>query len=103
MPYYKYQPETVLENATHKLYFDRAIFTDRTTHFNRPDITLLDKLNKTAQIIDIAVPNTHNLQNTISVKLSKYICIFFFKQEILHLLLVKMQFSIVFKIFRSKN
>ncbi|CAH2094069.1 unnamed protein product [Euphydryas editha] len=70
--YYKYTPEVVLENTTHKLYFDHAILTDKTTHFNRPDVTLVDKVNKTAQIIDIAVPNTHNLQNTIAEKLSKY-------------------------------
>ena len=73
IPYYKYNPETILENSTHKLYFDRAILTDRTVHYNRPDVTLIDKINKTAHIIDIAVPNTHNLQKTIAEKLTKYI------------------------------
>lgn len=63
----------MLENSTHKLYFDRAILTDKTTHFNRPDLTLLDKINNTALLIDIAIPNTHNLQATISEKMSKYI------------------------------
>lgn len=72
IPYYKYVPEVVLESNTHKLYFDRAILTDRTTHFNRPDITIIHKQQKTAQIIDIAIRNTHNLQSTISEKLSKY-------------------------------
>ncbi|XP_050550436.1 uncharacterized protein LOC118279092 [Spodoptera frugiperda] len=38
-PYYKYTPQNVLENTTHKLYYDRAILTDRTVHYNRPDIT----------------------------------------------------------------
>ncbi|CAH2106131.1 unnamed protein product [Euphydryas editha] len=71
-PYYKYSPETVLENSTTKLYFDRAILTDRTVHYNRPDITFIDKTNKTGYLIDIAIPNTHNLQNTIAEKLSKY-------------------------------
>ncbi|XP_028158192.1 uncharacterized protein LOC114351251 [Ostrinia furnacalis] len=71
-PYYKYEPEPVLENSQYRLYFDRAILTDRTTHYNRPDITLQDKNNRTATIIDIAIPNTHNLQNSISEKLSKY-------------------------------
>ncbi|KAL0840474.1 hypothetical protein ABMA28_015720 [Loxostege sticticalis] len=71
-PYYKYVPEPVLENSHYRLYFDRAILTDRTTHYNRPDITLQDKKNHTATIIDIAIPNTHNLQNTIAEKLSKY-------------------------------
>ncbi|XP_026323226.1 uncharacterized protein LOC113232673 [Hyposmocoma kahamanoa] len=71
-PYYKYTPQTILENTTHKLYYDRAILTDRTIHFNRPDITLQDKLNKITYLIDIAVPNTHNIQKTIIEKISKY-------------------------------
>ncbi|XP_050561144.1 uncharacterized protein LOC126912570 [Spodoptera frugiperda] len=71
-PYYKYTPETVLENSTHKLYYDRAILTDRTIHYNRPDITLQDKINKITYLIDIAVPNTHNIQKTITEKITKY-------------------------------
>ncbi|XP_063891152.1 uncharacterized protein LOC110374959 [Helicoverpa armigera] len=71
-PYYKYTPQTILENTTHKLYYDRAILTDRTIHYNRPDITLQDKINKITYLIDIAVPNTHNLQKTIGEKISKY-------------------------------
>ncbi|KAL0820165.1 hypothetical protein ABMA28_006098 [Loxostege sticticalis] len=71
--YYKYVPSTILENQTHKLYFDRAILTDKTTHYNRPDIIIIDKINRTAHLIDIAIPNTHNLQTTIAENLSKYI------------------------------
>ncbi|XP_063899231.1 uncharacterized protein LOC135119187 [Helicoverpa armigera] len=71
-PYYNYTPQTVLENTTHKLYYDRAILTDRTIHYNRPDITLQDKINKITYLIDIAVPNTHNLQKTIGEKITKY-------------------------------
>lgn len=72
VPYYKYKPETVHENNHYKLYWDRTILTDKTVHFNRPDITLLDKSNSTAYIIDIAIPNTHNIQSTLTEKLSKY-------------------------------
>lgn len=72
LPYYKYTPKIILENTLYKLYFDRAILTDKTTHNNRPDITLVDKLNKKTFIIDIAIPNTHNIQTTISEKLRKY-------------------------------
>lgn len=71
-PYYNYTPQTVLENDTHKMYFDRAILTDKTIHYNRPDITLQDKIRKITYLIDIAVPNTHNLQKTISEKINKY-------------------------------
>ena len=71
-PYYQYLPKPVLESSTWRMYFDRAILTDKTIHCNRPDITLLDKTNKTAYLIDIAVPNTHNIQKTISEKIHKY-------------------------------
>ncbi|XP_052748596.1 uncharacterized protein LOC128200170 [Galleria mellonella] len=71
-PYYKYTPQTVLENLTCKVYYDRAILTDRTIHYNRPDITLQDKINKITYLIDIAIPNTHNLQKTIAEKINKY-------------------------------
>lgn len=71
-PYYKYKPETILENKTHKIYWDRTIITDKTIHYNRPDITVHDKTNRTVYLIDIAIPNSHNIQTTISEKLSKY-------------------------------
>lgn len=71
-PYYKYQPQTILESQTHKLYYDRTIITDKTIHFNRPDITLINKHKKTAYLIDIAIPNTNNLQKTHSTKIQKY-------------------------------
>lgn len=72
VPYYKYKPETILENRNYKIYWDRTIVTDKTIHFNRPDITVHDKINKTVYLIDIAIPNSHNIQSTISEKLSKY-------------------------------
>lgn len=72
LPYYTYRPEIVLENSTHKLYYDRSIITDRTIPHNRPDITLTDKINKTTHIIDITIPNTHNLQHSYTEKIIKY-------------------------------
>ncbi|XP_060804959.1 uncharacterized protein LOC132902746 [Amyelois transitella] len=71
-PYYKYKPETILENQKHKIYWDRTILTDKTIYYNRPDITLHDKESRTIYLIDIAIPNSHNIQKTISEKLSKY-------------------------------
>lgn len=72
VPYYQYAPKPVLESQSHKIYFDRAILTDKTIHNNRPDITMIDKINKHAYLIDIAVPNTHNIQKTITEKINKY-------------------------------
>ncbi|CAK1584730.1 unnamed protein product [Parnassius mnemosyne] len=71
-PYYKYKPDIILENNNHRIYWDRTIITDKTIHFNRPDITMYDKNNKTTYLIDIAIPNTHNIQSTIAEKLTKY-------------------------------
>jgi hypothetical protein len=39
---------------------------------NRPDITLTNKKAKNTFLIDIAVPNTHNLAKTIAEKQKKY-------------------------------
>lgn len=72
VPYYKYTPNTVLENTQYKLYWDRTIITDKTIHFNRPDITVFHKPTKSAYLIDIAVCNTHNIQTTHTEKIAKY-------------------------------
>lgn len=72
LPYYKYRPENILENLSFKLYWDRGIITDKTVANNRPDITLIDKKAKLTYIIDIAVPNTNNLQSSYSEKVRKY-------------------------------
>ncbi|KAL0852393.1 hypothetical protein ABMA28_000587 [Loxostege sticticalis] len=71
-PYYQYTPKSVLESPNCRIYFDRAILTDKTIYCNRPDITVLDKLNKTVYFIDVAIPNTHNIKKTISDKIHKY-------------------------------
>jgi len=71
-PYYKYTPASVLENENFKLCWDRSILTDKTIPFNRPDITFMNKKTKNTFLIDIAVPNTHNLAKTITDKQNKY-------------------------------
>jgi len=71
-PYYKYTPANVLENGNFKLYWNRSIITDTTVPANRHDITLMNKKAKTTFLIDIAVPNTHNLAKTITDKQNKY-------------------------------
>jgi hypothetical protein len=72
MTYYKYEPQSVLENTSHELYYDRSIITDRTIHNSRPDTVILDKTIKEVCLIDAAVPNSHNLHSAITEKLQKY-------------------------------
>jgi len=71
-PYYKYEPPAVTETSQYTIYYDRSIITDRTIPYNKPDIVVRDKREKEAFIIDVAVPNTHNLLNTIAEKKRKY-------------------------------
>jgi len=71
-PYYKYTPANVLENENFKLYWNRSILTDKTIPFNRADITFKNKKTKNTFLIDLAVPNTHNLTKTITDKQNKY-------------------------------
>ncbi|XP_031333846.1 uncharacterized protein LOC116163856 [Photinus pyralis] len=72
VPYYTYLPDNVLENETHRLYWDRTIYTDKTVTSNRPDITLIDKVAKQTYIIDIAVPNDVNVIKKEQEKVTKY-------------------------------
>ena len=54
------------------MYWNNSILTDKTIPFNRPDITFMNKKTNNAFLIDIAVPNTHNLAKTITDKQNKY-------------------------------
>ncbi|KAL1448377.1 hypothetical protein WDU94_008928 [Cyamophila willieti] len=71
-PYYKYKPAAVLESTRYTVYYDRSVITDRTVSNNRPDIIVHDKQQKSAFLVDIAIPNTHNIESTIVEKKRKY-------------------------------
>jgi hypothetical protein len=70
-PHYIYKPERCLEND--KLYFDRTVSTDIHIQHNRPDIIILNKQQKQAYLLDIAVPNSHNITQTYNTKINKYL------------------------------
>ena len=48
------------------------MLTDRTVHHNKPDILIIDRQNKIADIIDISVPNDENIRKAYAEKLRKY-------------------------------
>jgi hypothetical protein len=54
------------------MYWNRSILTNKTISFNVPDITFINKKTKNTFLIDIAVPNTHNLAKTVIDKQNKY-------------------------------
>jgi hypothetical protein len=62
-----------LENDSYKLYFDRTVLTDIHIKHNRPDIIILNKQQKQAYLLDIAVPNSNNITQTYNTKINKYL------------------------------
>ncbi|XP_039286319.1 uncharacterized protein LOC120351835 [Nilaparvata lugens] len=64
LPYYNYQPPPLVEFNHVKIYWDVQMITDRRVVHNKPDILVLDQLEKRAYIIDIAVPSDENAQKT---------------------------------------
>jgi hypothetical protein len=72
-PHYIYKPESCLENDNYKLYFGRTVLTDIHIQHNRPDIIILNKQQKQAYLLDIAVPNSHNITQTYNTKINKYL------------------------------
>jgi hypothetical protein len=63
----------VKNNKIYKLYFDRTVLTDIHIQHNRPDIIILNKQQKQAYLLDIAVPNSHNITQTYNTKINKYL------------------------------
>jgi hypothetical protein len=59
-PHYIYKPDSCLENDIH-------------IQHNRPDIIILNKQQKQAYLLDIAVPNSHNITQTYNTKINKYL------------------------------
>jgi hypothetical protein len=72
-PHYSYKPESCLENDNYKLYFHRTVLTDIHINQYRPDIIILNKQQKQAFPLDIAVPNSHNITQTYNTKINKYL------------------------------
>jgi hypothetical protein len=70
--YYLLNPDPVVENGSSRIYFDRTLYTMNTRESNRPDITLINKIENKGYLLDIAVPLSHNLESTYNTKISKY-------------------------------
>lgn len=71
-PHHAYVPQSVLENDVMKVYWDFTVTTDRGVEHNRPDMVVWNKQDKTASLIDFAVPLDQNLGKAYEGKISKY-------------------------------
>ena len=56
--WYLHNPQTVSKKVNHKLIWDMNIQCDNIIVERRPDITIVNKKEKTARIIDVAIPWT---------------------------------------------
>lgn len=77
LPYYKYNPESVIDCPAYLVYWDRTILTDTSVPCNRPDIVIYNKMEKNIILVDFAVVNNNNLESTYSTKIQKYTALCF--------------------------
>ncbi|CAG4996135.1 unnamed protein product [Parnassius apollo] len=67
------RPEAVLENDCARLYWDRAVITDRTILANKPDIVLMDRAQSRIFLVDTTIPYDENLVKAEIDKQTKYL------------------------------
>ncbi len=65
-------PPKVVENDRAKILWDFKIQTDKLVMANQPDIVLIDKQQKKALVIDVAIPSDSNIRKKEHEKLEKY-------------------------------
>jgi len=70
--YWDHDPVAVVENQEMKVLWDFNIYTDHLLTARRPDIVVIDKLQKTVQIVDVSVPSDCNVAQKEKEKIEKY-------------------------------
>ena len=66
-----HNPESVLENETHKLLWDFEIQTDHLISARRTDLIMINKKERTCRIVDFAVSADHKVKLKESEKRDK--------------------------------
>ena len=70
--WYDVEPQPIVENNEIKVLWDFTIQTDKEITAIRPDIVLMNKKDKAALLVDIAVPRDDNIVNKLSEKVEQY-------------------------------
>lgn len=70
--WYDHDPEGVIENDQVKVLWDFRIQTDHQIEHNRPDIVVLDKIERSCNVIDIACPFDTRVLEKEQEKMEKY-------------------------------
>ena len=64
-------PESVLENDDYKLPWDFSVRTDHEIEARRSDLVIIDKRDKSCQIIDVAIPEDNRVRKKEDEKVEK--------------------------------
>ena len=68
-----HNPESVLENETHKLLWDLEIQPGHQILARRPDLIIINKKERTCRIVDFALPVDHRVKLKESERRYKYL------------------------------
>ena len=60
IPWYQHQPAQAAENNSTKIRWNFPTQTDHEVINNQPDIIVVEKINKTGNLTEVAVPNDYN-------------------------------------------
>ena len=71
--WFMHNPESVLENETHKLHWDFEIRMDHLITARWPNLIIINKKEKTCRIMDFAVPVDHKVKLKKCEKRYKYL------------------------------
>ena len=70
--WFPHKPQTVSENVKHKLIWDMNIQRDNVIVERRPDVVILNKMEKTAIIIDVAIPGDKRKLKSIRISKERF-------------------------------
>ena len=68
-----HNPESILENDTHKLLWDFNIQTNHLIPSRRPDLIIINKKKRICKTVDFAVPADHRINQKECAKKHKYL------------------------------
>ena len=70
--WYEHELESVLENEDYKILWDFSIQTDHVIEARRPDLVVVDKKERSCNILDFAVPGDSRIEEKEKDKIEKY-------------------------------
>ena len=70
--WYKHVPEKTVEKDDITIMWDSSIITEKKVPANRPDVTIHNRKERSAMLIDFSVPNDTNIVTKTAEKLIKY-------------------------------